>query len=100
MYDVTKEEHEEDEQKKIKPWRTFWDRGAVAEVHVDELFVRYHFSQDRAVPPMLREDSGQERRLMWLMASKAAVRMRMLRSPKSEKIRRFELATVDKIDDK
>ncbi len=40
---------------------------------------------------MLREDSKRERRIVWLMVSKAAVRsrrMRMLRWPESEEMRR------------
>ena len=42
-------------------------------------FVRYDFNQERAVPVMLREDSRRERRMAWLMVSKAAVRSRRMR---------------------
>ena len=62
------------------------------------LFVRYDFSQERAVPVMLREDSRQERRMVWLMVSKSAVRssrMRMLRLPESEE-RRRSLVTLSR----
>ena len=54
------------------------------------LFVRYDFSQERAEPVMLRDDSKRERRMEWLMVSKAAVsrRRRMLRWPVSEERRR------------
>lgn len=54
------------------------------------LFVRYDLNQERAVPVMLREDSRQERRMVWLMVLKAAVRSRMRRIltwPESEERR-------------
>ena len=55
------------------------------------LCVRYDYSQERAVPVTLRDDSRRERRMLWLMVSKAAVRsrrMRTLRWPESEERRR------------
>lgn len=38
------------------------------------LSMRCDMSQERAVQMMLREESRQERRMMWLMVSKAALR--------------------------
>ncbi len=52
-----------------EPWGTPWDRGTVEEVQLlmlinCYLFVRYDFSQERAVLVMLREDSRRERRMV------------------------------------
>lgn len=62
-----------------KPCGTPCDRGAVEEVQLlilmKCLVVRYDLNQERVVPVILRDDSGQERRGMWLMLSKVAVRL-------------------------
>ena len=79
-----------------EPWGTPCNRGAVEEVQLLMLMnccllVRYDLNQERAVPVMLRDDSRRERRMVWLMVSKAAVRSRrrrMLRWPESEERRR------------
>lgn len=50
------------------------------------VFVRYDLHQERAVLVMLRDDFGWERRTVWLIVSKAALRSgrrSMLRWPES-----------------
>ena len=90
-YDIAKGEHVQDE----VPWGTPCVRGAVEEGQLLILMncclsERYDLSQVSAVPVMLREDSRRERRMEWLMVSKAAVRsrrMRIVRCPESEERR-------------
>ena len=71
-YDVTKGEYVEDEQERAKH-RALGDTlgqrsgGGGAVLMNCFLFVRYDLSQERAVPVTLREDSRQERRMVWLM---------------------------------
>ena len=80
-----------------EPLEMPWERVAVEQVQLLVLMncclsVRYDLSQVKAEPVMLREDSRRERRMVWLMLSKAAVRsriMRMLRWPKSDESRRL-----------
>ncbi len=46
--------------------------------------VIYAFSQETAAPMTLREDLRRERRMLWLMLSKAAVGLRRMLRPESE----------------
>lgn len=67
-----------------EPCGTPWGSGAVEEVQLLIwmnccLSVRYDWSQERAVLVILREDSRRERRMVWLIVSKAAVRSRRMR---------------------
>ena len=57
-----------------------WSSGGVAVVDVDELLsvCEIRLNQESVVPVMLREDPRQERRMEWLMVSKAAVRSRRM----------------------
>ncbi len=73
-------------------WGKPCDSGAIEGVQLLILMncclsVRYDLSQDKTIQRMLREDSRQERRMLWIMVLKAAVRlrgMRILRMPEPE----------------
>lgn len=65
-------------------WGTPCDKGAVEEVQLLTLmncclFVRNDLNLESAVPVMSRENSRQQRRMVWQMVSKAAVRSRKRR---------------------